>query len=124
MNLITSNPGASQLSGGMNENGCWALLDHPWRPRLWTIQEVIVTREGIVVCGDMAVSWATLRPIIQHLEVIGPVLLRKMALNLTMLKHGANYTGKREVSYRYEHSLGWLLTNITCPRKCTDPRDR
>lgn len=42
------------------EKGVVELFQRPWIQRLWTLQEVILANDLVVLCGDKYVSWATL----------------------------------------------------------------
>ncbi|ROV88940.1 hypothetical protein VPNG_10202 [Cytospora leucostoma] len=103
-------------------DGCWALMSHPWWSRLWIIQEVLLAREVAIACGNTVVPWNTFRPLIQHLEVTGRGLPRKMALNLAMLRHGTK--GFQKWSFQQEDIFAWLLSSTANDSECTDPRDR
>ncbi|KAF2015229.1 hypothetical protein BU24DRAFT_174169 [Aaosphaeria arxii CBS 175.79] len=36
-----------------------ALLRRPWWQRIWTVQEAVLPKDGIVMCGSLTISWAT-----------------------------------------------------------------
>ncbi|KAH8662442.1 heterokaryon incompatibility protein-domain-containing protein [Xylariales sp. PMI_506] len=36
-----------------------ALLRRPWFHRVWVLQEIILAREGLVLCGDVELEWAS-----------------------------------------------------------------
>lgn len=42
------------------------LLQHPWFNRLWVLQEVVLAKDIIFVCGLKALSWRDLLSFAQH----------------------------------------------------------
>ncbi|TLD31155.1 hypothetical protein PspLS_02941 [Pyricularia sp. CBS 133598] len=52
-------------------NDLWDLLDRPWFSRLWIIQEVVLSRNAWVVCGDQLMSWSMLETACANLKAAG-----------------------------------------------------
>ncbi|TLS30964.1 hypothetical protein PpBr36_02813 [Pyricularia pennisetigena] len=71
-----------RIPGGLQQRGfppaeeqvwddLWDLLDRPWFSRLWIIQEVALSRNAWVVCGDHFMSWSMLETACSNLRAAG-----------------------------------------------------
>ena len=98
----------------------WALLDNPYFSRIWVVQEVAVSRDRLVVCGDLTVSWSDLTFAIRYTHDLGfgsfvnqPHSLTFWAMHTSLW--GAAYHTDREL-------LQLLLRHRSCG--ATDPKDK
>lgn len=109
---------------------CWAamfkLLSRPWFTRVWILQEVAVSRDISLFCGDRFIAWALLDMVIEGL----------LRLDLPLYRVGVYASRKydlvaaqRLVQLRYyilgQRYIGLQgLLRISSQHQASDPRDK
>ncbi|TLD15991.1 uncharacterized protein PgNI_01900 [Pyricularia grisea] len=102
-------------------NDLWDLLDRPWFSRLWIIQEVVLSRNAWVVCGDHLMSWSMLETACENLQAAGI----SQWLQEMVSKGGSTDHCQRVVklgTFGQEQSLN--LLNRARESNCWDQRDK
>ena len=102
------------------------LLDRPWWRRAWIVQETILARSALVICGPDEVAWERIKAVIQprarfeltrNISVPPEYPFPDEEFPVLDRLQGAWRGGNWTVTL-YE-----LLYNFRC-FQCTDPRDR
>jgi len=98
----------------------WALLDDPYFSRVWVVQEVAISRDRLVVCGDLTVSWSDLTFAIGYSRDVG---LSPFINQLNALNFWAMHKSLWDATYRTDRGLLQLLIRH---RSCgaTNPKDK
>ena len=101
------------------------ICNKPWFRRVWTIQEVALATECLVLCGSESISWGALVSATEHghTHVRGRVRTISMRLrNLTTRMKSRDYYNNRNLA-RASTRIWMILTK--CRREeATDPRDK
>jgi hypothetical protein len=102
------------------------LLHRSWFRRIWTIQELILAKQAIVVCGSFQMSWVSFREgIAQAVSIIDrdrPGFFKRMFPGFTLLD--ALKIPILAFPYR---TFGLPLSEVlrlVRVRECSDPKDR
>ena len=92
-------------------------FDRPWFHRIWTFQEVLMSRKCAVWCGEFFMSWRILQNACQAMDIAGYVTYVEITQNVTYIYDQQERLLKGETT-----SLRYLL-EINRPRKAAEPRD-
>ncbi|KAE9377644.1 HET-domain-containing protein [Stipitochalara longipes BDJ] len=98
----------------------WALLDNPYFSRIWVVQEVAVSRDRLVVCGNSTVPWSDLTFAIGYSRDIG---FSSFINQPNALSFWALHKSLWDAAYHTDRGLLQLLIRH---RSCgaTDPKDK
>jgi hypothetical protein len=108
-------------------NAVMRFLERPWWFRVWMVQEFILGKDAILLCGQLRMSWRQLSAVLaaENPEVrnrIGlPAQLNKRAAVMYMQR--LLYHASRREDFLLRDALTVAL-NDTAQRLSTDPRDR
>ncbi|KAI1117664.1 heterokaryon incompatibility protein-domain-containing protein [Nemania sp. NC0429] len=117
------------------------LLQRPWFERTWIIQEAILARRGLVVCGDRSVPWLLFERVAHDIYtyhhtvkmIPGWETIQDAVEGLEMMRlarrdqwrlHTASISAKMHFGALREYSKILDLLFDTKNFKCTDPRDK
>ncbi|KAL4731442.1 hypothetical protein ACLX1H_000409 [Fusarium chlamydosporum] len=134
---------SSQLGIPFNDDESWDaftdFFDRPWFQRMWTVQEIIQARKGIVLCGTYSLPWEHISAAArwycfkakslhkQHpREIEGACLVTQMTTIAWRMKLGSEYHAEllgQNTRPTCKWGLRDLLENLR-PRLATDPRDK
>ena len=95
----------------MDDSALDDFLAHPWFTRAWTLQEVLLARKAVLICGTRWIEWRLL------FETIGPKGPLKALQKCTEIMQSEH---RREEG---QNPLKQLLT-ASSVRHATDPRDK
>lgn len=109
-----------------HRNALAPLLSRSYWERLWIVQEVLLSPQKLILCGDRRVDWVEFQKFLGHQslhpnEEILPILktVGASAANLEQIDGFFNVRGRSSDTH-----LGLLdALSISRSRKCTDPRD-
>jgi hypothetical protein len=48
--------------------GIDAIMSSPWIERLWTLQEALLARDAVIVCGEKSISWVSMMCAVEHMD--------------------------------------------------------
>lgn len=57
--------------GGNKWNAVGQFFSRTWHPRIWMVQEVVLAKAVVVLCGDRTLSWSTVWHFSEWLGGIG-----------------------------------------------------
>ncbi|TGO35541.1 hypothetical protein BHYA_0154g00030 [Botrytis hyacinthi] len=111
----------------------WKFLSHPWFTRLWIIQEVMLSNNPWIMCGDELLLWDEFSRAVNHLSTCG--ILQWLQLKFANVEDSNQV---RDISQtvlglasQREHyrSTGYgthIFDNLVSTRggQCFDPRDK
>ena len=103
------------------------LLRREWFQRLWTIQEVVVAKKAILICGTQFIPWKVIENAAQCILALLPTLLTSELLYFVELGHERV---KRIAECSAHKQILPLLYDTQANQyarlaiQCTDPRDR
>ncbi|EMR81044.1 hypothetical protein ACHAPC_000969 [Botrytis cinerea] len=111
----------------------WRFLSHPWFTRLWIIQEVMLSSNPWIMCGDNLLMWDVFSSAVNHLSTCGIFqwLQAKFAIIEDLSDFGdtsqtvLELTRQREF-YRMASTRIHIFENLVSTRgaQCFDPRDK
>ncbi|TGO18457.1 hypothetical protein BPAE_0382g00020 [Botrytis paeoniae] len=111
----------------------WRFLSHPWFTRLWIIQEVMLSNNPWIMCGDKLLMWDEFSKAVNHLSTCG--ILQWLQLKLANVDDSSELsdisqtvlglTSQRE-HYRSASDRTHIFENLVSTRggQCFDPRDK
>ncbi|KAF7937289.1 uncharacterized protein EAE98_001603 [Botrytis deweyae] len=111
----------------------WKFLSHPWFTRLWIIQEVMLSNNPWIMCGDELLRWDEFSRAVNHLSKCG--ILQWLELKFANVKDSGELsdisqtvlglTSQRE-QYRSADYGTHIFDNLVSTRggQCFDPRDK
>lgn len=109
----------------------WNLLCRPWFSRVWIVQELVLSGDPWVVCGDRHISWKIIGSAFNHLEACGIArwLRGKFApSNLSNHVSSGQGQGLEGVKQRFSSRSGGIelfrLLDETRNAQCYDSRDK
>ncbi|TGO47376.1 hypothetical protein BCON_0280g00030 [Botryotinia convoluta] len=111
----------------------WRFLSHPWFTRLWIIQEVMLSNNPWIMCGDELLMWDEFSRAVNHLSTCG--ILQWLQLKFSNVEDSSELgdisqtvlglTRQRE-HYRSASDRTHIFENLVSTRggQCFDPRDK
>ncbi|THV44358.1 hypothetical protein BGAL_0663g00020 [Botrytis galanthina] len=111
----------------------WRLLSHPWFTRLWIIQEVMLSNNPWIMCGDELLMWDEFSRAVNHLSTCG--ILQWLQLKFVNVEESGEVSDISQtilgLASQREHyrSAGYgthIFDNLVSTRggQCFDPRDK
>ena len=143
LHVYLSGRSASYASGGpaqpsvellvgiqqMNFSVLKTLFDRPWFRRLWVVQEVVKSRESILMFGTQSIPWTLLQRVISAIVAIGgeshlSAQIGDISLhNIVSIIRTAYNQDSYQIRESSEFDLVTLLYELHL-RECSDPRDK
>ncbi|KAF7949122.1 hypothetical protein EAE96_008291 [Botrytis aclada] len=111
----------------------WIFLSHPWFTRLWIIQEVMLSNDPWIMCGDELLMWNEFSEAVNHLSTCG--IFQWLQLKFANVEDSSELsdtsqtvlglTSQRE-HYRSAGDMTHMFENLVSTRggQCFDPRDK
>ncbi|KAF5873533.1 putative heterokaryon incompatibility protein [Botrytis fragariae] len=111
----------------------WRFLSHPWFTRLWIIQEVMLSNDPWIMCGDELLMWDEFSKAVNHLSTCG--IFQWLQLKFANVEDSSELgdisqtvlglTRQRE-HYRSASDGTHIFENLVSTRggQCFDPRDK
>jgi len=105
------------------------ITENPWFSRVWTIQEVALAREALVICGDATIPWDAfvlgVHSIMDAEQRVTGNTLGLTSLSGAMHAHmyTANAFSQKQANPQTPTAGLTLLFSSVLSRKCMDPKD-
>lgn len=117
------------LLGSQAQSALLALFRNPYWTRLWIVQEILLAKDVVIMCGDTLCQWTALTEFFRHIRAIS-LSSRDDTVHASldpMLTSPANHiVANRDIWLSQEvrsYKLAELL--VMWPgQECEDPRDR
>ena len=106
INMAANKPGTFTDDSALDD-----FLAHPWFTRVWTLQEVLLARKAVLICGTRWIDW---RLLFETIGPKGPLRALQDCTEIMQLEH------RRKERRNPLKEL--LMASIT--RHATDPRDK
>jgi hypothetical protein len=113
----------------MNFSVLKTLFDRPWFRRLWVVQEVVKSRESILMFGTQTMPWTLLERVIPAIAAVGGTELLSAQIGDISMHNILSIirTAYNQDSYQIRESSRFDLVTLLYElhlRECSDPRDK